>query len=56
MSNKKNKKKTNFIYTEEFKTTSPNPTEEELKVIFNKKYYLLIKRMENRFLRGCNFE
>lgn len=56
MNNKKDKKRTNFVYTEEFKTALPNPTEQELKTIFNKKYYLFIKRIENRFLRGCNFE
>lgn len=45
-------KKTIFIYKEEFKTTKENTTEDELKVIFNKKYFNYIKRVENRFLGG----
>lgn len=44
--------KTNFNYIEEFKTCKKNITEEELKVIFNKKYFEYIKRVENRTLRG----
>ena len=52
MKNKKEKKKTNFNYSEEFITSTPNPTEQELKNIFNKK----IKRIEKRMLGSCNFE
>ena len=45
----KNKKKTKFIYSEEFKTRTPNFTKEELKEIFNKKYFVYIMRKENRY-------
>lgn len=44
MKNKKEKKKTNFNYSEEFITSTPNPTEQELKnvclgaVILNNHY------------------
>ena len=55
MKNKKEKKKTNFNYSEEFITRAPNPTEEQLKVIFNKKYFNYIKRTRKRMLGGCNF-
>ena len=33
MKNKKEKKKTNFNYSEEFITSTPNPTEEQLKAM-----------------------
>ena len=56
MKNKKEKKKTNFNYSEEFITRAPNPTEQELKNIFNKKYFNYIKRIEKRMLGSCNFE
>ena len=56
MKNKKEKKKTNFNYSEEFITSIPNPTEQELKAIFNKKYFNYIKRNEKRMLGSCNFE
>lgn len=58
MKNKKGKKyiKTNFNYSEKFKTDKENPTEEELKSIFNKKYFKYIKRIENRDLGGCIIE
>ena len=55
MKDKKEKKKTNFNYSEEFITRTPNPTEEQLKAIFNKKYFNYIKRIEKRMLGGCNF-
>ena len=55
MKNKKEKKKTNFNYSEEFITREPNPTKEQLKAIFNKKYFNYIKRIEKRMLGGCNF-
>lgn len=47
---KNNTKKTIFIFKEEFKTANNNTTEEELKNIFNKKYFDYIKRVENRSL------
>ena len=56
MKNKKEKKKTNFNYSEEFITRTTNPTEQELKTIFNKKYLNYIKRSEKRMLGSCNFE
>ncbi len=55
MKNKKENKKTIFNYSEEFITSTPNPTEEELKIIFNKKYFNYIKRTRKRMLRNCNF-
>ena len=52
--NKKGKNKDSiFIYTEEFKTTSPT-TKEELQKIFNIKYYNYIKKKENKIFGGCN--
>lgn len=53
MEEKKNKKgkKINYIrfnYSEEFITNIENPTKEDLKTIFNKKYFKYIKRIENR--------
>lgn len=55
MEEKKNKerKKINYIkfrFSEEFITSLENPTKEELKTIFNKKYFKYIKRIENRRL------
>lgn len=44
-------KKINYIrfnYSEEFITNIENPTKEDLKTIFNKKYFKYIKRIENR--------
>ena len=52
MKNKKEKKKTNFNYSEEFITRTTNPTEQELKTNFNKKYFNYIKRNEKRILGG----
>ena len=56
MKNKKDKKKTNFNYSEEFITNVLNPTEEQLKMFFNKKYFNYITRKEKRILGGCNFD
>lgn len=42
------KLKIDFNYTEIFKTNKNNIREEELKIIFNKKYFRYIKRLENR--------
>lgn len=55
MKEKKNKKgkKINYIrfnYSEEFITNIENPTKEDLKNIFNKKYFNYIRRLENRSL------
>ena len=36
--------KTNFNYIEKFKTNKKNLTEEDLKIIFNKKFFQYIKR------------
>lgn len=56
MKNKKERKKINYNYSEKFITREPNPTEEQLKAIFNKKYFNYIKRTCKRMLGGCNFE
>ncbi len=42
----RNKKKVNYIVTEKFKTSKGDLTEEELKDIFNKKYFRYIMRQE----------
>ena len=39
-----------FIFSEEFITNIENPTKEDLKNIFNKKYFNYIRRLENRSL------
>ena len=57
MEEKKNKKgkKINYInfnYSEEFITNIDPPTKEDLKNIFNKKYFNYIRRLENRSLGG----
>ncbi len=39
--------KTNFNYIEKFKTNKKNLTEEDLKIIFNKKFFQYIKRINN---------
>lgn len=44
------KRKVNYIITQEFKTSRPNLTEEELKDIFNKKYFKCIMKQEKIFL------
>lgn len=48
-----NKKEIKFNYTEEFKTNKNNPTQQELKELFNKKYFTYILKKEKRFLGGC---
>lgn len=51
----KKKKKINYIkfrFSEEFKTNIENPTKEELKNIFNKKYFKYIKRCENKIMEN----
>ena len=39
-----------FIFSEEFITNIENPSKEDLKNIFNKKYFNYIRRLENRSL------
>ena len=56
MKNKKENKKTNFNYMEEFITIMTNPMEQDLKTIFNKKYFNYIKRKEKRMLGDSDFE
>lgn len=53
--NKKGKKinYVNFRFSEEFITNIENPTKENLKNIFNKKYFDYIRRLENRSLGDC---
>ena len=41
------------MFSEEFITNIENPTKEDLKNIFNKKYFNYIRRLENRSLGGC---
>ena len=58
MEEKKKKKveKINYVkfrFSEEFITNIENPTKEDLKNIFNKKYFNYIRRLENRSLGGC---
>lgn len=51
----KNGKKINcikFRFSEEFITNIETPTKEDLKTIFNKKYFKYIKRIENRRLEN----
>ena len=57
MEEKKNKKGkkinyTKFNYSEEFITNIENPTKEDLKNIFNRKYFKYIKKIENRILEN----
>lgn len=40
------KRKVNYIITQEFKISKPNLTEQELKDIFNKKYFKSIMKQE----------
>lgn len=46
--NRSKRQKITFNYIEIFKTNIPNPTEEDLKEIFNKKFYEYIKKKELR--------
>lgn len=57
MKEKKHKKgkKINYVkfrFSEEFNTNIENPTKEDLKNIFNRKYFKYIKRIENRILEN----
>lgn len=56
MENNKEKKKTHFNYNEEFLADVSDISEEQLKSIFNKKYFNYIKRKEKRKLGGDNVE
>lgn len=40
------KQKINYIYSETFKTNKENPAKEELKTIFNKKFFKFIMKKE----------
>ncbi len=53
---KKNKKenKCNYIYSEEFKTDKKDVTEDELKEIFNNKFFKTIIKIEKSTFGGCN--
>ena len=44
----KEKKNQKFIYSKQYITNIENPTKEDLKNIFNKKYFNYIKKIENR--------
>lgn len=48
--------KVNYIVTEEFKTTKPNLSEQELKNIFNKKYFRYIMRQETRLYNDTDIK
>ncbi len=50
MKEQKNKKTNyiNFNYSEEFITNLEKPTKDDLKSIFNKKYFDYIKRIEDK--------
>ena len=53
----KNKKgKLNFNYQEEFITPKENISKEELKIIFNQKYFNYLKRIERRKYEGDKTE
>ena len=57
MKNKKEIKKKNtteFVYSEEIKTNLENPTEEDLILLFNKKFFKTIMKIEKSDLGGCN--
>lgn len=43
------KEKVNYIITQEFRTNKPNLTEQELKDIFNKKYFKCIMKQKKSF-------
>ncbi len=39
-------KKINYIHSETFQTNKENPTEEELKEIFNRKFFKVVMKIE----------
>ena len=51
----KEKRTINYVCEEEYKTSKLEITNEELSVIFNKKFYNYIKKNENSLLEGCNY-
>ena len=51
----KEKRTINYVSEEEYKTSKLEITNEELSVIFNKKFYNYIKKKENSLLEGCNY-
>lgn len=50
----KKENKCNYLYSEEFKTNKENVSEEELKNIFNKKFFKTIIKIEKSTFEGCN--
>lgn len=48
----KEKKNPKFIYSKQYITNIENPTKEDLKNIFNKKYFNYINKIENRKSRA----
>ena len=50
----KNKKKTIYVITSEYKTNKSYLTEDELIRIFNEKYFKTIMKIEKSFFGGCN--
>lgn len=51
----KEKRTINYVCEEKYKTSKLEITNEELSVIFNKKFYNYIKKKENSLLEGCNY-
>lgn len=51
----KEKRTINYVCEEEYKTSKLEITNEELSVIFNKKFYNYIKKKENSLLESCNY-
>ena len=54
--NKKKNKEINYTYIEEFKTSKENLTKDELKDIFNRKFYKTIMKIEKTSAGGCRNE
>ena len=50
------KGKINYIITQEFKTSKPNLTEQELKDIFNKKYFKYIRKQEKNLFNKTDIK
>lgn len=50
------KRKANYIITQEFKTSRPNLTEKELKDIFNKKYFKCIMKQEKNLFNNVDIK
>lgn len=50
------KGKVKYIITQEFITSKPNPTEKELKDIFNKKYFKYIMKQERNLFNNTDIK